>query len=119
MLSELTDLQNQQVSLSTTDLVLAVAAQLGIFVMTPVVAGAVCRTVAISYIGEQPGTRQVAELGARRLMALLVASLIVHALELLGTVLCLVPGLVVMAFFVLTAPAIVLEGPGAGGRDAA
>jgi hypothetical protein len=112
LLSGLTDLQNQQVSLSTTDVVLAVVAQLGTFVMTPVVAGAVCRTVAISYIGEQPGTRQVARLGARRLVALVVASLAVHALEVLGAVLCLLPGLVVMAFFVLTAPAIVLEGLG-------
>jgi hypothetical protein len=112
VLSNLTDLQNRQVSLSTTDLVLSVVAELGIFIMTPVVAGAVCRTVAISYIGEQPGARQVSRLGARRLLALVFASLMVHALELLASALCLLPGLVVMALFVLTAPAIVLEGLG-------
>jgi hypothetical protein len=112
VLSNLTDLQNRQFSLSTTDLVLSLLAELGIFIMTPVVAGAVCRTVAISYVGEQPGTRQVAKLGARRLVALVVASLLVHVLEALAALLCLLPALVVMALFVLTAPAIVLEGLG-------
>jgi hypothetical protein len=102
VLSNLADLQNRQFSLSTTDLVLSVVAELGIFLMTPVVAGVVCRTVAISYIGEQPGSRQVSRL----------ASVMVHALELVASVLCLLPGLVVMALFVLTAPAIVLEGLG-------
>jgi hypothetical protein len=112
VLSGLTDLQAHQVSLSRADLALAFAAELGTFLMTPVVAGAVCRTVAISYNGEQAGGRQVAKLRAGRLVALVVASLMVHALELLGAVLCVLPGLVVMAFFVLTAPAIVLEGLG-------
>ena len=112
VLSNLADLQNRQLSLSTTDLVLSLVAELGIFLMTPVVAGVVCRTVAISYIGEQPGPRQVSRLGARLLVALVVASVMVHALELLASVLCLLPGLVVMALFVLTAPAIVLEGLG-------
>ena len=112
VLSNLADLQNRQFSLSTTDLVLSVVAELGIFLMTPVVAGVVCRTVAISYIGEQPGSRQVSRLGARLLLALVVASVMVHALELVASVLCLLPGLVVMALFVLTAPAIVLEGLG-------
>jgi hypothetical protein len=97
VLSNLADLQNRQFSLSTTDLVLSVVAELGIFLMTPVVAGVVCRTVAISYIGEQPGSRQVSRLGARLLLALVVASVMVHALELVASVLCLLPGLVVMA----------------------
>jgi hypothetical protein len=112
VLSNLTDLQDHQLSLSTTDLVLSVIAELGIFLMTPIVAGAVCRTVAISYIGEVPVSRQVSRLGARRLLALVVASVLVHALELLAAVLCFLPALVVMALFVLTAPAIVLEGLG-------
>jgi ACR3 family arsenite efflux pump ArsB len=97
VLSNLADLQNRQFSLSTTDLVLSVVAELGIFLMTPVVAGVVCRTVAISYIGEQPGSRQVSRLGARLLLALVVASVMVHALELVASVLCLLPGMVVMA----------------------
>ncbi|MGO9660911.1 MAG: hypothetical protein ACLQVK_24950 [Acidimicrobiales bacterium] len=112
VLSNLSDLQDRQLSLSTTDLVLSLLAELGILIMTPIVAGAVCRTVAISYIGQQPGTRQVAKLGARRLVALVVASLLVHLLEGLAALLCLLPALVVMALFVLTAPAIVLEGLG-------
>ena len=46
------------------------------------------------------------------MLALVLASILVHALELLASVFCLLPGLVVMALFVLTAPAIVLEGLG-------
>jgi hypothetical protein len=45
-------------------------------------------------------------------VALVVASLLVHVLEGLAALLCLLPALVVMALFVLTAPAIVLEGLG-------
>jgi hypothetical protein len=111
LLSNLGDLQTQP-AFSLGQALLAIAAGAGIILMTPVAAGAVCRTVAISYVGDQAGRRQVAQVGGRRIVALIVASLAVHVVEIFGAVFCLLPGLVFMAFFVLTAPAIVLEGLG-------
>ena len=101
-----------QVNLSTADVLIALGSLLALMVLTPMVAGVVCRTVAASYRGEQLGAGEAARIGARRFFALFFASLMVHVLELVGTLFCLLPGLVLMAFFVLTAPAIVIEGLG-------
>jgi hypothetical protein len=85
---------------------------LAIALMTPVVAGFVCRTVAVSYLGEQLASGQVVKTSARAVFALVVSSLLVHICELVGGVLCILPGLAFMALFVATAPAIVIEGLG-------
>jgi hypothetical protein len=80
--------------------------------MTPVVAGFVSRTVAASYLGEQLASGQVVRTSGRAVLALVVSSFLVHICELLGGVLCILPGLAFMALFVATAPAIVIEGLG-------
>ena len=92
---------------------------LGVTVLVlPFVAGAVSRVVAASYLGDQlepgPALRAV----AGRAWGLVVAWLCVHLLELVGLVLCIFPGLIVQAMFVMVAPVIVTEelGPFAGMR---
>jgi hypothetical protein len=101
-----------QMNLTTADVLIAFGSLLALLVLTPLVAGVVCRTVAASYRGDQLRAGEAARIGARRFFALLFATVMVHVLELVGTVFCLFPGLVLMAFFVLTAPAIVIEGLG-------
>ncbi|HYA44527.1 MAG TPA: hypothetical protein VED59_02900, partial [Acidimicrobiales bacterium] len=103
---------------SVSDLALLLGAILALAVATPVVAGIVCRTVAASYSGEQLTAGEAARAGAARFAPLLVASLMVHFLEWVGLLLCILPGIALMAMFVMTTPAIVLErlGPVKGMR---
>jgi hypothetical protein len=84
----------------------------GIWLVQPVAAGAVCRAVAASYRGESLRAAQVAKMRAAQVLALVLASVVGHLFELVGLVLCVLPGLAVMAFLFLTAPAIVMEGLG-------
>lgn len=100
----------QETSSSATDWQLL--AELGLFVAMGVAAGAVCRTVSASYKGEHLSVGQAIRLSPRQWLALLIASILGHLLEFVGLVLCVLPGLTFMAFFFLTAPAIVMEGLG-------
>ena len=99
-------------TVSQSERVVSYLVVLAIALMTPVVAGFVCRTVATSYLGEQLASGQVVRTSARAVLALIVSSFLVHICELLGGVLCILPGLAFMALFVATAPAIVIEGLG-------
>ncbi|MDQ1397977.1 MAG: hypothetical protein QOG64_3236, partial [Acidimicrobiaceae bacterium] len=77
--------------------------------LIPFIAGAVSLVVSASYLGDQqePGPALVTTL--KRSWALVIASVIVHIVEVIGFVLCILPGIAVMAMFVLVAPAIVVE----------
>lgn len=102
----------QQHTTPTSVLLVSYLVILGLGLMTPVVAGFVCRTIAASYLGEQLRPGQVVRISARAVVALVVSSLLVHLCEIGAGIFCILPGLVFMAFFVLTAPAIVIEGLG-------
>ena len=99
-------------TVSQSERVVSYVVILTIALMTPVVAGFVCRTVAASYLGEQLASGQVVRTSARAVFALIASSLLVHLCELVGGILCILPGLALMALFVATAPAIVIEGLG-------
>ena len=62
--------------------------------------------------GEQYRSGQVVKTSLGTILALIVSSFLVHICELAGGVLCILPGLAFMALFVVTAPAIVIEGLG-------
>jgi hypothetical protein len=113
ILSNFGNLQDQQ---STTfqggDVALTYLGELGLLFAMPVAAGAVFRAAAASYRGQQLSASEAASLGARAALALLVASVLGHLLELVGLVFCILPGLVFMAFLFLAGPCIVLEGLG-------
>jgi hypothetical protein len=113
ILSNLGSLQGQRsTTIHAGDLVLTYLGELGLFLVMPVVAGMVARTVAASYRGEQLSAGEAAALGGRAVVALLVASVLGHLLEVAGFCLCFLPCLVFMAFLFLTGPAIALEGLG-------
>jgi hypothetical protein len=78
----------------------------------PLVAGAVCRVVAASYLGEELAPADAVRAVAPRWWAFAAAWVLVHLLEGLGTLLLLLPGLLAMALMVAVAPAIAIEGLG-------
>jgi hypothetical protein len=90
--------------------------------MVPFLVGCTLAPVVMaSYAGQEVSAGQALGWTLRRLPLALVAFACVHLLELVGVVLCVVPVLIPMAFFVLTAPAFGIErlGPiNAMGRSA-
>ena len=102
-------------------LVLGGAVALISLLVTPFVAGAISKVVAASYLGGEETVGSALRATGRRTWALLGAWFLVHILESIGFVLCIFPGLVVMATFVAVAPAIVIErlGPIRGMRRSA
>ena len=85
---------------------------------TPFIAGAVSKVVAASYLGRTLGPAEALRGTLRRFGALLVAFVVVHLLELVGLILCVLPSIAVMGLCTMVAPAIVVEelGPIAGVR---
>jgi hypothetical protein len=104
--------QEANLSFSTPQLVgTGLAALIGM-VVTPLVGGAVTNVVAASYLGETLPVGEAVKATGRRLWALLGATICVHLVEGVGWLLCLLPGLAAMAFFICTTPAVVIEGLG-------
>jgi hypothetical protein len=80
------------------------------------IAAAVARVVAASYLGQVMGPGEALRIAVRRFPSLIVAWVLVHVLEVIGFAFCVVPGFLLMAMFLVTAPAIAIEelGPIAG-----
>lgn len=91
--------------------VLAAAGLVGAtaLIVTPLVAGGASRVVARSYLGEEAAVGDALRVIRSRWWSLVIASLVIHLAEVIGFVLCILPGLLVMALFVAVAPAIVTE----------
>jgi hypothetical protein len=79
-----------------------------LFVM-PFVAGAISRVVAASYFGDELAAGPALRATGRRWWALTAGWILVHILEVIGFMLCILPGLLVMALFMTVAPAVVVE----------
>ena len=77
--------------------------------ITPFVGGAITQVVAASYLGRQLSAGDAIRTTGRRLWALLGATILVHLAEFLGLILCILPALVAMTFYICTTPAVVLE----------
>ncbi len=87
---------------------IAGTALLGLLI-TPFVGGAITQVVAASYLGRQLSVGDAIRTTGRRVWALLGAAILVHLIELVGLVLCLLPALVAMAFLICTTPAVMIE----------
>jgi hypothetical protein len=85
---------------------------LGLLV-TPFIAGAISRVVAASYLGDRLSAGPALRTTLRRGVALLVAFLLVHLIELPAFVACVFPGICIMTLYQAVAPAIVVEEIGA------
>ena len=78
----------------------------------PFIAAGLARVVGAAYMGGEIPPRVALVAAARRSWALAVAWLLVHLLELVGFVFLVFPGLAVMTWMLVTAPAISVEGLG-------
>jgi len=90
-------------------LIAAAVTALVALVTAPFIAGAISRVVSASYLGRDEGPAPALRATGRRFWALTASFVLVHLLETVGFVLCILPGLAVMAMYVLVAPAIVVE----------
>jgi hypothetical protein len=102
---------------SSTYTVLAVTFAVA-WLVGPIVCGGVSRVVMASYLGGELKPKEAVLAALRRAPALLVATILVHVVELIGGIACIIPILFLMPFFVMAAPAISIEqlGPIAGIR---
>jgi len=87
-------------------------ASLVTLLVTPFAGAAVTKVVAASYLGDRLSAGEAIKTAGRRFWALLGVAIFVHVAEGVGLVLCLLPALAVMAFFVCTTPAVAIEGLG-------
>lgn len=97
---------------STTQLVGTSALSVIGLLITPIVGGAITRVVSTSYLGQRLSAGDALRTTGRRIWALLGAAILVHLIELVGGVLCVLPGLAAMAFLICTTPAIMVEEAG-------
>lgn len=91
---------------------LALFAALASVIVVPLVAGAASRVVAASYLGDHMEPGPALRVVTRRWWVFLVAWVLVHVVEVVGTVMCILPGLLAMALFVAVAPVAAVEGLG-------
>ncbi|MBV8386408.1 MAG: hypothetical protein JO248_14885 [Acidimicrobiia bacterium] len=119
-------INNPSLRSSTTDssnarLIVGGAVAVVSLLVAPFVAGAISKVVAASYLGGEETVGSALRATGRRAWALFAAWFLVHVLEGIGGVLCILPGLIVMSIFVAVAPAIVIEdlGPIRGMRRSA
>ena len=87
------------------------ASLVGLIVL-PLIAGAVSRVVASSYLGEELSAGDALRQVGRRWWVFLVAWLLVHIVEAVAFVACILPGFLAMALFVPVAPTIAVDGLG-------
>jgi len=90
----------------------ALVSALATVLIVPFVAGAVSRIVSAAYLGERMTAGQALRAVRSRWWAFILAWLLVHLVEVVGLVMCILPGLLAMALCVAVAPAIALEGLG-------
>lgn len=90
-------------------------------IVVPLVAGAISHLVAESYLGREASAGTAIRAAGRLWWSLLIASVLIHLLEGIAVFGLVVGAVFVMGFFVVTAPAIVVErlGPGKGMRRSA
>jgi hypothetical protein len=85
-----------------------ITAVLGL-VTAPLIAGAVSRVCAASYLGQQVGPGEALRTTIRRLPALLAAAFLVGLATLGGFVLCILPGIAFMVLYTVVTPAMMIE----------
>ena len=78
-------------------------------ITAPLIAGAVSRVCAASYLGQQVGPAEALRTTVRRLPALLAASFLVGLASVGGFVLCILPGIALTVLYTVVTPAMMIE----------
>jgi hypothetical protein len=94
---------------NNASLIAALLAGLVALVTAPFIAGAISRVVAASYMGSEETAGPALRVTGHRFWALTASFVLVHVLEAIGFILCILPGIAVMTLYVMVAPAIVVE----------
>ncbi len=113
LLFDSTAFSDSSVTVSGAEILGIALASLGLLLVTPLIGAAVTKVVAASYLGQELTAGDALRAAVRRFPALLGAFVMIHLLEIVATLFCLLPGLVAMAFFLCATPAIMLEDLGA------
>ena len=79
------------------------------FVTAPLIAGAVSRVCAASYLGEHVTPGEAIRATVRRLPGLLGASVLVGLATVLGFVFCIIPGIAFTVLYTVVTPAMMIE----------
>jgi hypothetical protein len=102
-------LEGQETGISAGSAVLSIVTGVLSLLTGPLIAGAVSRVVAASYVGGSMGPGTALRLTFRRMVPLVAASILVFLAELAGFVLCIVPGLLLFALYTAVTPAMMIE----------
>lgn len=78
-------------------------------ITAPLIAGAVSRVCAASYLGQRVGPGEALRTTARRLPALLAASVLVGLASFGGLLLCILPGIAFTILYTVVTPAMMIE----------
>lgn len=109
LFSDPTLLEGQETGFGAGNFVVSIVTGILSLLTGPLIAGAVSRVVAASYVGEEMGPGEALRLTARRFLPLLAASFLVFLVEAIGFVLCIVPGLLAFALYTAVTPALMIE----------
>lgn len=96
----------------TASIATLVAVSVALTLLVPLASGGVALVAARSYLGQAVSVREAVTAALRRAGPLLGAWLLVHLVEGLGLLLCVVPGLLAMALLVAVTPVVMVEGAG-------
>ena len=97
---------------NTGQLIVQIGSALILQITGTLMAGVVAKAVASTYLGTQLTAGQAVRAAAPSFLALLAARMLVWMTELVGLLGCCVGAIAVMALWMVTAPAIVVEGLG-------
>jgi hypothetical protein len=78
-------------------------------ITAPLIAGAVSRVCAASYLGHPIGPADALKATLKRLPALLAVSFLVFVVQAIGFVLCILPGIAVTVLYSAVTPALMIE----------
>lgn len=109
IMNDPTLLEDNQAVVGTGNLVLSLVTALLGFLTAPIVAGAVSRVVAASYLGEEMPPARALSITFRRLGPLLAASLLVFLAEIIGLLMCVLPAIALFALYTAVTPALMIE----------
>ena len=109
LLNDPTLIEGQETGFGGGSTVLQIITTLLSLLTGPIIAGVVSRVVAASYVGEQLAPGAALRLTFRRIVPLVVASVLVALASVLGLVFCILPGVLLFALFTAVTPALMIE----------
>jgi hypothetical protein len=109
LINDPTLLEGQETGMGAGSTIVSIVTGLLSLITGPLIAGAVSRVVAASYVGGSLGPGPALRATARRLLPLLAASFLTFLAEAFGFLLCILPGLLLFALYTAVTPAMMIE----------